>query len=99
MNDEIYPRFYSLHDMQEHIGIKDERGRLPLPPMMQLSAERLARHGLFLIASVTDMYLFVCEQIHPQLLRDVFGVDNYQDLPGDMVSRCLGQVDGRTEPP
>ena len=86
MNDEIYPRFYSLHDMQDHIGLKDERGRLPLPAMMQLSAERLVRHGLFLIASATDIYLFVCEQIHPQLLRDVFGVDSYEELPRDMVS-------------
>lgn len=71
--------------MAEHIGKKDERGRLPLPPLMQLSAERLVRHGLFLLASATSIYIFVCEQIHPALLQDVFGVADAQELPLEMV--------------
>ena len=46
----IYPRLYSLHDMPDDAGMpEEETGHIILPPAQNLTSEKLAPHGLYLI--------------------------------------------------
>ena len=73
----IYPRLYSLHDMPDNAGIPDpETGLIVLPPPLNLSSERLAPYGLYLIDDGQTQFLWVGRDAVPQLLGDVFGVQD-----------------------
>ncbi|KAA8629223.1 hypothetical protein SMACR_03493 [Sordaria macrospora] len=71
----IYPRLYSLHDMPDNAGIPDpETSQIVLPPPMNLSSERFAPFGLYLIDDGQTQFLWVGRDAVPQLILDVFGV-------------------------
>lgn len=73
----IYPRLYSLHDMPDNAGIPDpETGLIVLPPPLNLSSERLVPYGLYLIDDGQTQFLWVGRDAVPQLLGDVFGVQD-----------------------
>ncbi|TQV98292.1 hypothetical protein V2A60_007953 [Cordyceps javanica] len=73
----IYPRMYSLHDMPDTAGLTDgETGQIVLPPPQNLSSERLAPHGLYLIDDGQTQFLWLGRDAVPQLVVDVFGVDD-----------------------
>ncbi|KAK3496579.1 protein transport protein sec-24 [Neurospora crassa] len=71
----IYPRLYSLHDMPDNAGIPDpETSQIVLPPPMNLSSERFVPFGLYLIDDGQTQFLWVGRDAVPQLILDVFGV-------------------------
>ncbi|KAF4589347.1 Protein transport protein SEC24 [Ophiocordyceps camponoti-floridani] len=73
----IYPRLYSLHDMPDSAGMPDnETGLIVMPPAMNLTSERLVSHGLYLIDDGQMQFLWVGRDAVPQLLADVFGVED-----------------------
>ncbi|OAA73794.1 Sec23/Sec24 trunk region [Cordyceps fumosorosea ARSEF 2679] len=77
----IYPRMYSLHDMPDTAGVIDgETGQIVLPPPQNLTSERLASHGLYLIDDGQTQFLWVGRDAVPQLVADVFGVDDRTNI-------------------
>lgn len=71
----IYPKMYSLHDMPDEAGVFDEQsGGIALPPPSNLSSERLAPYGLYLIDDGQTQFLWVGRDAVPQLIQDVFGL-------------------------
>ncbi|KZZ97042.1 protein transport protein Sec24 [Ascosphaera apis ARSEF 7405] len=77
----IYPRLYSLHDMPDDAGVPDaETGEINLPPVCNLSSERLVPYGLYLIDDGQTQFLWVGRDAVPQLLMDVFGVSDKTQL-------------------
>ncbi|KJZ72387.1 Protein transport protein sec-24 [Hirsutella minnesotensis 3608] len=73
----IYPRLYSLHDMPDSAGMPDaETGQIVLPPPVNLSSERFAPYGLYLIDDGQTQFLWVGRDAVPQLIADVFGVED-----------------------
>ncbi|PHH79407.1 hypothetical protein CDD80_4860 [Ophiocordyceps camponoti-rufipedis] len=73
----IYPRLYSLHDMPDSVGMPDkETGQIVMPLAMNLTSERLVSHGLYLIDDGQMQFLWVGRDAVPQLLADVFGVED-----------------------
>ncbi|KAH6606260.1 sec24 [Trichoderma cornu-damae] len=73
----IYPRLYSLHDMPDNAGVPDEgTGQIVLPPAHNLSSERLVSYGLYLIDDGQVQFLWVGRDAVPQLIADVFGVED-----------------------
>lgn len=77
----IYPRMYSLHDMPDSAGVTDgEIGQIALPPPQNLSSERLAPHGLYLIDDGQTQFLWVGRDAVPQLVADVFGVEDRTNI-------------------
>ncbi|WVQ78173.1 protein transporter SEC24 [Cryptococcus sp. DSM 104549] len=77
----IHPRFYSLHNMPADAGTIGEHG-VVLPPALNLTSERLERHGLFLIEDGQNIFLWVGHDAVPRLVQDVFGLDSYGELVG-----------------
>lgn len=79
----IHPRFYSLHNMPGDAGtINETTGQVVLPPALNLTSERLERHGLFLIEDSQNIFLWVGHEAVPRLVQDVFGLDSYAELQG-----------------
>ncbi|ORY21598.1 hypothetical protein BCR39DRAFT_553330 [Naematelia encephala] len=78
----IHPRFYSLHNMPADAGTIGENGQVILPPALNLTSERLERHGLFLIEDGQNMFLWVGHEAVPRLVQDVFDIPAYSDLAG-----------------
>ncbi|KAH6721140.1 transport protein-like protein SEC24 [Leptodontidium sp. MPI-SDFR-AT-0119] len=77
----IYPRLYSLHDMPDNAGVPDpETSQIVLPPPLNLSSERLAPYGLYLIDDGQTQFLWVGRDAVPQLLADVFDVGDRTKL-------------------
>ncbi|KAJ9120632.1 hypothetical protein QFC22_002561 [Naganishia vaughanmartiniae] len=77
----IHPRFYSLHNMPADAGTIGPDGVI-LPPALNLTSERLERHGLYLIDDGQNIFLYVGQDAVPQLIMDVFGLPSYQELKG-----------------
>jgi protein transport protein SEC24 len=70
----IYPKLYSLHDMPDNAGLPDPNtGEIVLPPPQNLSSERLAAYGLYLIDDSQTQFLWLGREAVPQLTADVFG--------------------------
>lgn len=63
-----------------------EDGKVILPPALNLTSEKLERHGLFLIEDGQNIFLWVGQDAVPQLIMDVFDLPNYQELKGGKVS-------------
>jgi protein transport protein SEC24 len=80
----IHPNFYCLHNMPPEAGTASEEGRATviLPPKMNLTSERLERHGLYLLEDGQSMFLWVGKDAVPQLCVDVFDVPNYAAIRG-----------------
>ncbi|CAD6588923.1 MAG: COPII subunit, partial [Tremellales sp. Tagirdzhanova-0007] len=77
----IHPCFYSLHNMPPEAGTIGEHGVI-LPPSLNLTSERLERHGLFLIEDGQNIFLWVGHEAVPRLIQDVFDLPSYGDLTG-----------------
>lgn len=78
----IYPRLYSLHDMPDNAGTPDpETGHIVLPPVLNLSSERFVSYGLYLIDDGQTQFLWIGRDAVPQLIGDVFGVEDKKDVP------------------
>jgi len=77
----IHARFYSLHNMPAEAGTYGENGVI-LPPALNLTSERLERHGLFLIEDGQNIFLWVGQEAVPRLIEDVFDLPSYAELTG-----------------
>ncbi|KAJ3076155.1 COPII subunit [Podochytrium sp. JEL0797] len=80
----VYARFWALHSMDSHAGTVDEAtGQVVFPPVLNLSSEKLERHGLYLLDDGSDLYLWVGRAIDADLCRLVFGQPVYDGIvPG-----------------
>ena len=77
----IYPKMYSLHDMPDTAGVPDvQTGEIVLPPTVNLSSGRVASYGLYLIDDGQTQFLWVGRDAVPQLIEDVFGVPDKNQL-------------------
>ncbi|MCO5588428.1 hypothetical protein L7F22_042384 [Adiantum nelumboides] len=80
----LHPNFHCLHNMPPDAGTKADGGEgvLIMPPKLNLTAERLERHGLYLIEDGQNIFLWVGRDAVPQLCLDVFDAPNYAALRG-----------------
>ena len=67
--------------MPDEAGVPDETtGETALPPLLNLSSERLVPYGLYLIDDGQTQFLWVGRDAVPQLILDVFGVEDKSQL-------------------
>ncbi|KAJ3103950.1 COPII subunit [Physocladia obscura] len=80
----IQPRFWALHSMDVAAGSFDDQTSQPIfPPRLNLSSEKLERHGLYLLDNGVDIFLWVGRFISPELCSLIFGVPTYENIiPG-----------------
>lgn len=75
----IHPTFYSLHSMPKECGVVGDHGVL-LPPPLNLTSERLERHGLYLIEDGQNMFLWLGRAAVNALVHDAFDLNSYDEV-------------------
>jgi protein transport protein SEC24 len=84
----VHPRFWSLHTMEPQMGQVDSvTQKTNFPPLLNLSSEKLERHGLFLLENAMDIFIFMGRAVSPELCQLIFNQPNYDSvIPGKV---CL----------
>lgn len=95
----IYPRMFALHNMPPEAGLpaEDEAGAegaegsksVVLPPVINLSIERLQCDGVFLLDDALNLYLWVGRSAPPELLQSLFGVPSMEGVDCSQVRGSL----------
>ncbi|KAJ7197800.1 CPII coat sec24 protein [Mycena pura] len=75
----IYPVVYGLHNMPPEAGT-DEDGTFVLPPALSLTSAWWVQYGLYLMDDGQDVFLWIGRAAIPELVRDVFGAEDYEAL-------------------
>ncbi|KAL9189552.1 hypothetical protein ACHAXT_009227 [Thalassiosira profunda] len=95
----LYPRMFSLHDMSPSAGLPsnsapsddddDEKvagqDRIELPRVLNLTVDRLASNGIFLLDNGIDMFLWVGRSSDPAILNSLFGVNSLEGVDMSQV--------------
>ena len=95
----IYPRMFSLHDMSASAGLPsntvpsdDNRkkvaghDRIELPRVLNLTVDRLASNGIFLLDNGVDMFLWLGRSSDPAILNSLFGTNSLEGVDMSQVS-------------
>lgn len=92
----IYPRMFALHNMPPEVGLpaaEDETAEgasansIVLPPVINLSIERLQCDGVFLLDDTLSLYLWVGRSAPPELLESLFGIPSMEGVDCNQVRR------------
>ncbi|KAJ7486667.1 protein transporter SEC24 [Mycena latifolia] len=87
----IYPNVYCLHNMPEDVGFLSAEGTLLMPTPLPLTSSWWEPHGLYLFEDGHAVHLWVGRDAVPQLIIDVFGVQDYRSLRSGKIT--LPEVD------
>jgi protein transport protein SEC24 len=83
----LYPKLYVIHQLiSDDSIIISQLGKPRLPTPLRISFERFESHGLYLLENGFALYLYIGREASPMLLRDVFGVDNLEQVNSKAVS-------------
>jgi protein transport protein SEC24 len=112
----IYPRLFALHNLppecglpppDNHLHTPDQAKTLAgskkilLPPVINLSIERLACDGCFLLEDSMSMFLWIGRSVSPAFLQSLLGVQSLEGIdtrqmkllePHDDLSRRVDNI-------
>jgi protein transport protein SEC24 len=91
--DFIYPKMFSIHEMSNAVGLPSDdedvqtagRDCILLPQAVNLSVERLASDGIFLLDNGVNMHMWVGRQANPNLLNSLFGTPTLENVDMNLV--------------
>ncbi|CAB5132532.1 hypothetical protein RhiirA5_364598 [Rhizophagus irregularis] len=86
----LHPRFYSLHNLSQEAGTYGSEGTI-MPESLNLSSEKLERHGAYLLEDGQNIFIWIGRQVSPQLCIDLLDVRSYEEIRAGKVS--LPQLD------
>ncbi|EEC01403.1 protein transport protein Sec24A, putative [Ixodes scapularis] len=82
----IYPALYPVHMLDDQNALKLEDGTLvSQPPRLQLSFEKIDRHGCYLLDTVERLYLYLGRAVSDRFCVNVLGASNFSAVPDDMT--------------
>ncbi|KAJ3208910.1 COPII subunit [Dinochytrium kinnereticum] len=77
----MHPRFYALHLMDQKVGLPDENDKIVMPPLLNLSSEKLERNGIYLLDNSTEIFVWIGRSVAPELCQMIFDKPNYEAVP------------------
>ncbi|VVC42428.1 Hypothetical protein CINCED_3A010523 [Cinara cedri] len=86
----IYPDLYPIHALDEQPKIDYEKlTGIPLPPVLQLSAERIESNGIYLMDDNETLTIFIGHRCSDLLIQKLFGYVNLNSMPELIVSKII----------
>lgn len=82
----VYPTMYPVHALDDKNAIQLEDSLVPQPPILQLSSEKIDRHGAYMLDVLDVLYLYVGRAVNDQFCVNVLGVPNFSAIPEDMMT-------------
>lgn len=87
----IYPRMFSLQDMESDAGFSSEdddapedsvagRNRILLPKVLSLTVDNLSSDGLYLVDNGVDFYLWVGREADQNCVNSLFGAPSLENM-------------------
>lgn len=98
----VHPRMFSLHDMSPSAGLpsnindKDKvagQDCIELPRSLNLTIDRLASNGIFLLDNGVEMFLWVGRSANPAILNSLFGTNSLEGIDMSQVKLQRGGND------
>ncbi|XP_050538607.1 protein transport protein Sec24A isoform X2 [Daktulosphaira vitifoliae] len=78
----IYPNLYPIHTLEEQPKTNYEKlTDVPLPPLLQLSAERIDSNGIYLMDDSETLIILIGHKCSEQLVNKLFGYVNLNSMP------------------
>jgi protein transport protein SEC24 len=106
----IYPRLFSLHDMDPDAGYPFEettdedsedqfagRGRILLPQVLPLTIDSLSSDGIYLLHNGIDVFVWVGRSADQNSVNSLCGVPSLENVDTARVSYFLGFHNNRFE--
>lgn len=82
----IYPTLYPVHALDEKNAIhQDDDAIIPQPVILQLSSEKVDRHGAYILDTYDVLYLYVGRAINDHFCTNVLNVPNFSAIPEDLT--------------
>lgn len=82
----IYPALYPVHTLDDQNALTLEDGTLvSQPPRLQLSFEKIDRHGCYLLDTVERLYLYLGRAVSDHFCTNVLGAANFSAVPDNMT--------------
>ncbi|KAK5004715.1 hypothetical protein LTR28_008558 [Elasticomyces elasticus] len=75
----LYPRIYSIHNLDERDGFANENGHLRMPHALRASFSQIEEGGVYVVDNGQICLLWLHAQVSPNLLQDLFG-EGFDDL-------------------
>ncbi|KAI9654972.1 MAG: COPII coat Sec23p-Sfb3p heterodimer component [Bathelium mastoideum] len=72
----LYPRIYSIHNLEEQDGFANEKGHLRMPHSIRASFSKIEEGGAYIVDNGQVCLLWLHAQVSPNLLEDLFGPDH-----------------------
>jgi protein transport protein SEC24 len=69
----LYPRIYSIHNLDEKDGFANENGHLRMPSAVRASFSKVEEGGAYIVDNGQICLLWLHAQVSPNLLEDLFG--------------------------
>lgn len=69
----LYPRIYSIHNLNEQDGFANEQGHLRMPSSVRASFSKVEEGGAYIVDNGQVCLLWLHSQVSPNLLEDLFG--------------------------
>ncbi|KAG8200765.1 hypothetical protein JTE90_006348 [Oedothorax gibbosus] len=83
----IYPTLYPVHALDDKNAIhQDDDAIIPQPVILQLSSEKIDRHGAYILDTFDVLYLYVGRAVSDHFCTTVLDVPNFSAIPEDMTS-------------
>lgn len=93
----IYPRMFSIHDMENDIGVPSDNPdddcptagpySVRLPAILNLSYERLSSNGIFLLENGYELFMWIGRSVNPAILNTLFNLPSLENT--DMTSLAV----------
>lgn len=95
----MYPRLFALHALPPAAGFPEPyesngesacagKRRIVLPPLLNLSIDRLASDGIFLLDDSLTLYLWIGRAVPSIYLQSLFGVESMEGMNTRQVMIC-----------
>lgn len=59
---------------------------VPMPPILQLSAEHVDSRGVYLLDEDESIIIFICHNVTPVICQNLFGCPQFSSISENMVS-------------